>query len=228
MAKVERKGLNIRLQLLKIVLACYVPLVENLRSFMMIGGLFSIIYMIVNFFSGQSLMCANGKFIDNSYCFSNIYIWGLANILCWFVFCVYIRNWLQCVIMKKDKFSIKKILPNKTDLRLFVFVLFIFATITVAFISGFFLFYRNPNPDYRIELLYFSFVSLGFFVPIIGIQFISYIPIIAEGSPLPKPKEIWKKISGQRGFVIMSILSVLLISFLILSSGLNYFRKLPK
>ena len=214
------------LSLLKIIFTSYGLLIDNGRSFFVFGSAFAILLSLMNFVTGQSLMCANNDLSKYIYCANNIYIMVIGYVLMWFVSCVFIRNWYQGAILKEYKFSFKKMIPEITDFKLYGAFLVMILSIFVAVVSGFFLFIRVPNPDYRIELLYFSFVSLGFFVPMIAVQLVSYLPLITEGQKLPSIKDVWKKGAENRAFVVMSVFCFLMFNFLFVSSFLRYLTQI--
>lgn len=213
---------SIKLPLLKIVFTCYGLFMDNFKSYAVLGSIFALIFMLINLISGQSLMCLSDSINKHIYCNNNLYYTLITNIVLWFVFCVYVRNWIQDAILKKRKFSFKNIVPNKTDLKAYGAVLVFFVSIAIAVTSGYFLYIRVPNPDWRIEILYFSFVSIGFLAPIMAIQFMPYLSFIIEEKNLPSLKDMWKTISGNRVFVFISVFCSFIFNFLILSAFLRY------
>ena len=212
--------------LFRSVYGSFALFLDNLIPFFKIGGTFSIIFTIVNLITGQSVLCMNPDAKEYVFCSKEMPVMIIANIVLWFVACVYMRNWYQDVIIKNQKFSLKKLLPNTADLKLYALMIVFLATLFVAMLSGFILFTRNPNPDWKIELLFFTVVSVGFFVPMFATPIISYMAFIAGGDKLPKIKETWQQSKGKIASIFISFMGVVLIGFLISSNILRYFVQL--
>lgn len=199
---------------------------DNFRSYLLIGSVFSIIVMAINYLSGQSLMCGNPMFKEYAICSSNLYVFVIAILVMWFVFCLYARIWGQTVILKKYKFSIKELVPNKSDLKIYGVLMLFSLSMLIALISGFLLFVREPNPNWIIELLYFTVVSVGFFAPAFATPLLSYASFVIEGEKLPSIKELWHASCHRIVLVFISFVSVILISFLVSGSVMRYFMQL--
>lgn len=201
---------------------------DNIVSFLLLGSIFSLLFMLVNFISGQSLVCVNSTFNDNIFCSKNVLVFALANILLWFVASVYMRNWCQMSVTELHKFSCKRLVPNKADLKLFGVILIFFVSIFIALASGFFLFTRVPNPDWKIELAYFTFVSMGFFAPFFATPVLSYVSFAAEEEKMPSVKQLWQVSKGKRVLLFISFVSVILLTFFVSSSALQYLMQLAR
>ena len=199
---------------------------DNMKSYLLIGSVFSLIITVLNYLSGQSLMCGNALFNEHIFCSRNLYVFMTSNVLLWFVFCVYARIWSQSAILKKYAFSLKTLLPNKTDLKLYAFALLFTLSIFIALGAGFLLYKRVPNPDWKIELIYFSIVSIGFFAPMFATPLLSYATFAIEDEKLPSIKELWQASRQRIVLIFISFVSVMLISFLASSSVLRYFLQL--
>lgn len=210
----------------KSVFGSFGTFMDNFRSYLFLGSIFSIIIMLFSYLNGQSLMCANITFKKYVICGGNIYTFILSTVGLWFIFCVYARIFCQTAILKKYKFSIKSLLPNKTDVKLFGVAMLYGLSIFIALASGFLLFIRVPNPNWIIELLFFTVVSLGFFVPAVASPLLSYASFVVEGEKLPSIKELWQTSRNKIIMIFMSFVSIILINFMLTTSVLRYFMQL--
>lgn len=199
---------------------------DNFKSYLLIGSVFALIVMVVNYIGGQSLMCTNPAFKEYAICSKSIYGFVIGVVVLWFVFCFYARIWGQTAILKKYKFSIKTLVPNKTDLKLYGVLILFSLSIIIALTSGFLLFTRVPNPDWKIELMYFTVVSVGFFAPMFATPLLSYASFVIKEDKLPSVKELWQASRHRIVLIFISFVSVVLVSFLASGSVLRYFMQL--
>ena len=220
---VENKN---KFPLFKTIFASFSLFFDNIWSSVIIGSVFSLIYMVINFIGGQSLFCYSRNYSASVFCVGNFYLFILSNLFLWFLACVYMRNWYNVVILKTQKFSIKDILPQMTDVKLFGVLGLFFVALLIACGVGAVLFVREPNPNWKIELIYFSLISIGFLAPIFAMPLLSFIAFVAEKTKIPTIKELWNVSKGKFTVMFISFVSVVLFSFLLMSFGLRYFVQL--
>ena len=214
--------------LFRIIFGSFGLFFDNFYYSLILGSVFSLIFTFINFISGQSVLCYNYELKKNILCLNNLLVMIVANLLLLFVICIYIRNWYQAVILKKYKFSIKNILPQIPDAKILGILGVFFVSILIALTSGYLLFARVPNPDWRIEVIYFLVVSVGFFVPVFVTPIFSYISFVAEGIKMPKIKDLWFQAKGNMFIIFMSFIGVVIITLLFMSMGLQYFTQLAQ
>ncbi|MBR2299868.1 MAG: hypothetical protein IJ870_04770 [Alphaproteobacteria bacterium] len=68
---------------------------------------------------------------------------------------------------------------------------------------------RNPNPVWQIELIYFSFVSLGFVLPFASLCFYSNLALLIENEPWCNFKQIYQKTRFKLSKIFFSFAVVL-------------------
>ncbi len=208
--------------LFKTVFSSFSVFFNNLWISIVVGSIFSLIYMLMDIIGGQSLFCYSRNYASNVFCSNNFFSLALLNLFLWFIACVYMRNWYYMAILHTQKFSLKNILPKKSDFKMFGILCVYFVSLFIALGAGFLLFIREPNPDWRIEIIYFAFVSIGFFAPVFVTPLLSYISFAAEEVKMPKIKELWEVSKGKFAVIFMSFISVVLVSFLLMSAGMRY------
>ena len=84
----------------------------------------------------------------------------------------------------------------------------------------FILFIRKVNPDWKIELLFFTSVAWVFLLPLLAVRFYSVIAFIAGGEPCPSLKKIWNNTAGN---MLKLLLSAAVIVFLALFTFMQYY-----
>lgn len=82
------------------------------------------------------------------------------------------------------------------------------------------LFAREVNPDWKIELLFFTSVAWVFLLPLLAVRFYSVIAFAAAGEPIPSLKKIWNNTAGN---MLKLLLSAAIIVFLALFIFMQYY-----
>ena len=95
--------------------------------------------------------------------------------------------------------------PQKTDIKAFLGLVGFILLNAVAGLSWYILLVRVPNPDWRIELVFFGFVSLGFFVPLVCLRLYSFMADLWGGKQLSSLWSIWQKSRGNNLRLVISI-----------------------
>jgi hypothetical protein len=114
------------------------------------------------------------------------------------------------------------LLPKFTDIKILGVIAVLLAIFFIALVSAYFLIMRIPNPNWVIELLYFTAVSTGFIAPIIAAQFVLYVSFVANEDKLPKIKDVWLANKGIKLPVFIGFSTVMLVCFMIVVSLLRY------
>ena len=91
-------------------------------------------------------------------------------------------------------------------------------TIVLACFSLYLLHIRVPNPNWKIELCYFTFVSIGFVFPILGMRFFAYFAYAAQKEHLPAIKTLWKKTSGNMFAIISGCAFLLMLALFLMQT----------
>ena len=192
----------IKLPFFQTVLGCYDIFFSKFWSFACLGGLFALILTFMFFASGQETLCYNSEYNSNHFCTKNSWNYGIIHLLAFILCFIFMQKWYQ--FLKNDKsFAWKKVLlPDLGTLKMIVFFILYVFTMIISSFSFYLLYIRVPNPNWRIEIIYFTLVSVGFIFPILGLRFFSYFAYAAENERLPSIKTIWIKTSGNMLVII--------------------------
>ena len=181
---------------IKILVGHFELLLKANRNAWLVCALFALLETVVFVLSGNMEMCISSHWREKYFCCNSIYLFGAAYVAIFFIKCMFIRNWIEIALDKKD-FDIKRVIcPNMADLKISGLFLLYSVTLLISAGSLYLLYIRVPNPDWRIELTYFGVVSIGFLFPLIGFRFLSWIAFAAEGEKLPSLANVWSKTSG--------------------------------
>lgn len=185
-------------------------LFSNGRRFLLLGFAFAVIMSIFSILWGKAFVCSYKIYGEvNFYCQQNewkqlVYLGGKALFLA-----VYLYAWVNWGnIGLKDKEKRKSVF--KQIAKLWCILLSMTLSVIIPLISYMVLAFRVPNPDWRIESAYFTFVALGFVAPFILIRFFVTLSFAAENKPIPVLREQWQKSQGN----FLRILSSFFVIFL--------------
>ncbi len=215
-------GTSKKIGMLRLVFYPFVLVFDKLGAWLKIASVYASILTVISFIFGYSYICAYGN-VNNIFCNSSSWWYCIYMLMKLIIFAFFITEWIeicdgkQYLIKQSFKLSRQKI---KT-------VLIIIALITLSSIgimSGYLLAIRIPSPDWKIELGYFTIVSLGFLVPILVTRFYSLVAYGAETKKLPSLFNIWKSTKGQMMKILFSLFVILVVMVFVLGNYLMSFR----
>lgn len=211
----------VTLPFFKFFFGTYGLLIDRFREFFILGSLFAVVLSIIVLGSGLSIFCIPSIPQDRLFCSDNIYVFFVVRVMLFGVSCMFVRAWLQILISGCRQKWLSYLIPCRADFKIAGLALLCFATFFAAAASVYLLYTREPNPDWRIEMLYFTVVALGFLLPFLGIKFSGYFAFAGNNDPLPSPKIMWQKTSGS-GFALLSGMIFLMLLGFSISSSLFY------
>lgn len=200
---------KIKLPFFATVFGSYNLLAEKLLKFLGLASLFALVSMAISFACGQSSMCLNAAFRQTYYCVDYFPVFLSLRLVVLALALMFLSRWYRYALLG-EKLNLKKLfVPTSRDVKITGLFLSYILTFVIAGISFYMLLKRVPNPNWKIELCYFTVVSLGFLAPILGLKFLSYFAYAAEGIALPSPKIIWRK-TAQNMLPIISFFCIFL------------------
>lgn len=129
----------------------------------------------------------------------------------------FINTWITPLPQASDldsKFSITLIRQNMNAVfkNLILIALFLTAN-ALPMLSAFILYYRQPNPVWQIELLFFTAIGLGLLAPFALMRFYAYLGERLEGQARHPVFASWR---NTRGFIFKILFSVMLLYIFLL------------
>lgn len=215
----------VKLPIITTIFGCYNLLVDKIKHFVVIGSIFAGIMMLLYITNGQNALCINNGYRIGHFCTNNWIWFVVTHFVGLFVLCMFARIWCQKSLLGNATNWKKDLLPQKSDLKILGLVMIYIGAIAVAVLSGYALYQRVPNPDWRIELGYFAVVSLGFLVPLFSLRFLSYFAYVAEEVSLPSMKVVWKKTKGNMFSILLFVTFLMLVGVFASQNLLNYYTK---
>ncbi len=212
----------VKVPLFGMMFAPYLPIIDNFGKFVRIILFYSIFNGIISLLLGQGYMCSYTGF--TGHCSSDIYIYGFSWLFNAAVAIVFAIRW-YAYCFEKQEISWKFLFcVGPKDLKFSAMIMIVFAINLIPVLSLYLLYVRVPNPDWRIEILYFAIVSIGFLVPFWAMRLYSIVAFFLSGENVPSIREVWERSKGSSFRIIMSFILIFLVSIFSLFIQYNNFR----
>lgn len=215
----------VKLPLGKMIFSPFRLLFDNGKVFFLLALPIALVICLIAMLSGFGYMCIYSQIMPvSAYCSDSgiVYLlYGLAKVLLWAFFVV---KWCE-ITFQGQPFEWKSLL--KADRRIVKFALALILIIFLNFlpmVSGWVLYLRTPNPDWQIEISFFSVVSIGFLIPFIVLRFYSVLPFVVYGQKVPPLKEIWHKTSGDTLVILLSLFFIFIVAVFIFGNLYQNFQ----
>jgi len=205
-------------------------LTDNCLSFLRICLSAAFILTVLALVFGQPYGCTTPSFQDQTFCSNNLLVYIIYIVFKLFLISVFLRTWYDAVYLQKN-INISYFKLNLFRfLKLFaIFVFFIFLNL-MPILSVSLLLIRVPNPDFRIELVYFSVVSIGLFIPFVLLRFYTNLAEYLEDLPFKNFGEVASKTRFKLSKIFFSfsiILAFCLFLFLTVNNALKVYTFKP-
>ncbi len=188
----------------QMILGPYMVLIDKFRAFAYAGMLFALILSIVYLVGGQSLFCSLGA-MSGGFCSQSLISAIVIRIIIVALIAAYCVRYYQAVWQNAPLNLAFLFKPQKNDLLSLGTIIAFVLLNGIAGLSGYLLYARVPNPDWRIELVYFGIVSIGFLVPFVLLRFYLVFAYIWGGEKIPSLAYIWKICGGNNLRILCGI-----------------------
>ncbi|MBR2299894.1 MAG: hypothetical protein IJ870_04910 [Alphaproteobacteria bacterium] len=187
----------------------FLDITDNIKSFLKLSLSFALVLCALAFVFGEPLGCNISPLKDKAFCLNNLSGYMAYLLIKLFILSVFLRAWYDSTYLNQNiNFSY-----FRSNIRAFFkfFALFIAFIIfnSLPALSLYLLLVRNPNPVWQIELIYFSFVSLGFALPFASLRFYSNLALLIENKPWHNFKQIYQKTRFKLSKIFFSFAVVL-------------------
>ncbi len=197
--------------LMPLIFFPFAQLIDRFGSWCKIAGIYALILSIISFAFGYGYVCSYNGYDAFFYCGKSVWAYGIYTLIKFIIWGFFIAEWIDfCHSEKFQLAQVGKISINKVKTA--IMLLALLASFGVGCLAGYLLIIRVPNPNWKIELGYFTIVSTIFLVPIMATRFYGLIAISAKGKIFPSMLQVWKATSGQ----VMKILFALFVLLVLL------------
>lgn len=215
----------VKLPVTKMIFTPFNQLLDNGKSFFMLALPVALIISLMAMASGFGYMCIYSQIISvAAYCSDSALfylVYSVAKVFLWAVFAI---KWGEICFLKQP-FSWKYMFElDRRSIKLTLILLLIIIINFLPMISGWILYLREPNPDWRVEIAFFAVVSVGFIIPFIVLRFYSAVAFIIYGQKIPPFKEIWYKTVGDTLSILLSLFLIFIVSVFIFGNFYQNFQ----
>lgn len=215
----------VKLPLGKTVFSPFSLLFDNGKNFFLLALPFALAISLIAMASGFGYMCIYSQIVSvSAYCSSSALVYLLYELVKVFLWAAFAVKWCE-IIFQGQSFEWRSLL--KADRRMIKVALALLLIIFLNFlpmVSGWVLYLREPNPDWHVEMAFFSVVSVGFVVPFVVLRFYSALPFIIFGQKVPPLKEIWYKTAGDTLVILLSLFLVFIVAVFIFGNLYQNFQ----
>lgn len=210
----------VKMPFLGLVLGPLNLLVDNTKRFFIVGIFYSLILSILSMSFGLDYMCSYPQYREmGSYCRPLSHLTFVHFALRLFVICGFMQAWYAVSFQNKSTawrqlFSFKGAWNS-----LFSFLLFI-AFNSISLVALYMLYQRVPNPNWQIELVYFTAVGIWILIPFVLMRFYSLLAFVWAGEKLPSIRLLYKRSSGN---LLRILVSLILLFFICIFFFLGYY-----
>lgn len=200
-------------------------LLDNGKNFLLLALPFALLLTVLAMASGAGYMCIYAKIAPvNAFCNESaivFFIFQICKIFLWSVFAI---KWCESSLLKQPLRWPGILRVDSRSVKLTAVLILAIVLNFLPIISAWILNIRIPNPDWRIELIFFAFVSIGFLIPFVVMRFYSVIPFIIYGERIPPLKEIWYKTTGDLLIILLSLFFIFIIAVFVLGNLYSNFQ----
>ncbi len=193
-------------------------LLNNFRGFALISLYYALLLSLLYLAGGQSLLCGYRNFELDVFCSQSLNTYIVIHVLSLYLtgmFCVRIyRN-----VWQHEELTCRfLIFPVKRDIWSFGILAAALVLNMTALLSWQILSWREPNPDWRIELAFFGVVGIGFLVPFALMRIYGLLAFVWSGDKLPSVWKIWKKTRGNSLRLIIGLAVIFFVLMFVMST----------
>lgn len=218
---------KIKLPLFRLLFSPFNQILDNGKIFFALVLSTSLIICLSSTLFGFNYLCAYSP-VPSPELFCSNSLWGyllhsLLKMLVWGYLGI---KWYDYVFAGVE-FNKKTIFSVDGRCLKFAGLLLLFLALNMLpMLSWWILYIRVPNPDWRVEMVFFAFVSIGFIMPIILLRFYSVLGLVMRGKKIPNISSLWNKTSGNTIKIFLSFMLIFILGMFIFGNLYTNFRAL--
>lgn len=202
---------------------------SNWQNLFILGVPAALLLTISSYLAKHSIICGleTDFSLSSAFCSDSIILYYTDMLIRLMIIFFFSIKWYH-FSLQKEPLKLKELIHfGKSEAKTFG-IMFFFIIINISPIIGLFmLMIRVPNPDWRIELAYFTSIAWVFLLPIISIRFYPIISFAIEGCKLPSIKQIWNQTAGNMLKFLLSISVFCFLTLLLFSKYYVFINNTP-
>lgn len=196
-------------------------LLFRFKRFLFLSFVYGLLMTILAFATQQSYVCGIAQWNENPYfgCEVSPAVYVTFFLLRLLITAVFLRVWYKTAVCGGELDLKNMFIISAKDWKIFGSELAVLGILCLPVISGVVLFFRVPNPDWRIESLFFAVASSGFWLPLVALRFSSLFAFVLDEQKRPPLRVFWQRTVGNTLKIIIALTLILLLNMIIF---LNY------
>ncbi len=215
-----------RIPFFRLIIEPYGMVIDSLRVFTSIALVIAFAMSLAAFVFNHPYLCFFPDYQQNHVCGENVFTYGIMQIILLFLICCFFVRWAQ-IITGKEKLNMRFIVRlQKTDIKVYGVLILLLLLNLVSVLCGWLLYEREPNPNYQIELIYFTVVGSGVLSPLLAMRFYSLFGFAVLKEQFPPLSVVWKRGRGNSLRILISFGLIFFTTTFILISFFSEVRKI--
>ena len=196
-------------------------LLYRFRRFLFLSFAYGLLITVLAFATQLSYVCGLSEWNENPYfgCTSSPAVYVTFFLLRLLIVAVFLKTWYKTAVCGEALNVREMFIISARDWKLFSGILIIVGCFCLPLVSTYILAVRVPNPDWRIESLFFAVASSGFWLPFLALRFLSVFAFALGGQKRPPLKLFWQRTTGNTLKIIMALTLIIVLNTIIF---LNY------
>lgn len=196
-------------------------LLYRFRHFLFLSFAYGLLITVLAFATQLSYVCGLSEWNENPYfgCTSSPAVYVTFFLLRLLIVAVFLKTWYKTAVCGEALNVREMFIISARDWKLFGGILIIVGCFCLPLVSTYILAVRVPNPDWRIESLFFAVASSGFWLPFLALRFLSVFAFALGGQKRPPLKLFWQRTTGNTLKIIMALTLIIVLNTIIF---LNY------
>lgn len=188
---------------------------------MFLSFAYGLLITVLAFATQLSYVCGLSEWNENPYfgCTSSPAVYVTFFLLRLLIVAVFLKTWYKTAVCGEALNVREMFIISARDWKLFGGILIIVGCFCLPLVSTYILAVRVPNPDWRIESLFFAVASSGFWLPFLALRFLSVFAFALGGQKRPPLKLFWQRTTGNTLKIIMALTLIIVLNTIIF---LNY------
>ncbi len=196
-------------------------LIYHFRRFLVLSFAYALPITVLAFSTQLSYVCGLAEWNTNPYfsCQASLALYITFFLLRFLIVAVFLKTWYKTAICG-EKLNIREMfIISAQDWKLFGGILVIIGFFLLPFVSLYVLSVRVPNPDWRIESLFFAVASSGFWLPFLALRFLAVYAFVLGGEKRPPLKLFWRRTVDNTLKIILALTLIIALNAIVF---LNY------
>ncbi len=201
-------------------------LIYRFKQFLKIASLYAVFISLLAFISQTSYVCglynSENAFLGCQYSLVGYIIFFLLRLL---ITAMFLRIWYKTAVCGGTINYREMFTLTKTDWKIWCGMLIVIFFVCLPAISMYLLLERVPNPDWRIESLFFAIASSGFWLPFIGLRYSAVFAFVLSEEKRPNLGMFWQRTTGNTLKIIVSLTLMVILNaivFMYFASAASY------